>query len=129
MKVLLSIKPEFAHEIFLGTKRYEYRKTIFRQKVKGVVVYASSPVSKVIGEFEIDEILHDDIEILWETTKSFSGITRAFFFSYFKSRESGYAIKIKSYKSYDDPMELRSVYGSHPPQSFAYVDENKKRNG
>ncbi len=122
MKVLLSIKPEFAHEIFSGTKRYEYRKTIFRQKIKRVVVYASSPVSKIIGEFEIDEILHDEIETLWETTKSFSGITKDFFFSYFQSRDSGYAIKIKNYKLYDAPMDLRSVYSSKPPQSFAYVD-------
>ncbi len=122
MKVLLSIKPEFAHEIFSGTKRYEYRKTIFRQKVTTVVVYASSPVSKVLGEFEIDEILHDEIEALWETTKSYSGITKDFFFSYFRSRESGYAIKIKSCELYDDPMDLQSVYGSNPPQSFAYVE-------
>lgn len=122
MKVLLSIKPEFAHEIFSGTKRYEYRKTIFRQKIKRVVVYASSPVSKIIGEFEIDEILHDEIETLWETTKSFSGITKDFFFSYFQSSDSGYAIKIKNYKLYDAPMDLRSVYSSKPPQSFAYVD-------
>ena len=122
MKVLLSIKPEFAHEIFSGTKRYEYRKTIFRQKVTTVVVYASSPVSKVVGEFEIDEILHDEIEALWEATKSYAGITRDFFFSYFGSRGSGYAIKIKSCALYDDPIELESVYGSNPPQSFAYVD-------
>lgn len=37
------------------------------------------------------------------------------------SRESGYAIKIKSCALYDDPVELRSVYGSNPPQSFALV--------
>jgi len=122
MKVLLSIKPEFAQKIFAGTKRYEYRKTIFRQKVTTVVVYASSPVRKVIGEFEIDEILHDEIEALWNATKSYSGITKDFFFSYFRSRDSGYAIKIKSYELYDDPRDLQSVYGSTPPQSFAYVD-------
>jgi len=122
MKVLLSIKPEFAQKIFAGTKRYEYRKTIFRQKVTTVVVYASSPVRKVIGEFEIDDILHDEIEALWNTTKSYSGITKDFFFAYFRSRDSGYAIKIKSYELYDDPRDLQSVYGSTPPQSFAYVE-------
>ena len=121
MKVLLSIKPEFAEEIFAGNKRYEYRKTIFRKKVKQVIVYATSPVSKVIGEFEIDEILHDEIESLWENTKGFSGITKDFFFSYFRTRDSGYAIKIKSYRLYDDPLDLGTVYGSNPPQSFAYV--------
>jgi predicted transcriptional regulator len=86
------------------------------------VVYASSPVSKVVGEFEIDEVLHEEIETLWEATKSYSGITRDFFFAYFSSRESGYAIKIKSFELYEDPMDLQSVYGSNPPQSFAYVD-------
>ena len=29
MKVLLSIKPEFADKIFNGTKKYEFRKEIF----------------------------------------------------------------------------------------------------
>ena len=33
MKVLLSIKPEFAEKIFNGTKKYEFRKSIFKNKV------------------------------------------------------------------------------------------------
>lgn len=32
MKVLLSIKPEFANKIFEGTKRFEFRKSIFKKK-------------------------------------------------------------------------------------------------
>ena len=52
MKVLLSIKPEYASKILDGTKRYEYRRAIFkRTEVTTVVVYASDPVRKVIGEF------------------------------------------------------------------------------
>ena len=68
MKVLLSIKPEFAEKIFNGTKKYEYRRVIFKNKVETIVVYASDPVQRVIGEFEIGEILHKDIEQLWEYT-------------------------------------------------------------
>lgn len=30
MKVLLSIKPEFAERIFNGSKKYEFRKVIFK---------------------------------------------------------------------------------------------------
>ena len=45
MKALLSIKPEFADMIFAGTKRYEFRRAIFkRNDLEGVLVYASSPV-------------------------------------------------------------------------------------
>ena len=63
MKVLLSIKPEFADKIFNGTKKYEYRRSIFKKKeVKTVVVYASSPIQKIIGEFE--EKIEDGKHIL-----------------------------------------------------------------
>ena len=30
MKVVLSIKPEFANKIFDGTKKFEFRKSIFK---------------------------------------------------------------------------------------------------
>ena len=39
MTVLLSIKPEFAEKIFNGTKKFEFRKSIFKNTdVKKVVV-------------------------------------------------------------------------------------------
>jgi predicted transcriptional regulator len=70
MKVLLSIKPEFAEMIFSGSKRYEFRRSIFRNPdVKTIVVYASSPVQKVIGEFEIETIINAELENLWKQTK------------------------------------------------------------
>ncbi len=62
MKVLLSIKPKYAELIFDGSKKFEFRRTIFKNiQVKTVVVYASSPVQRVIGEFQIEEILNSDI--------------------------------------------------------------------
>ena len=76
MRVLLSIKPEFAFKIFDGEKKYEFRKVVFKNpKVKTVVVYASSPVQKVIGEFEIEDILSSNPNEIWKKTKKYSGIT------------------------------------------------------
>jgi len=78
MRVLLSIKPEFAEKIFNGTKKYEFRRTVFKnQDIKTVVVYASSPVQKVIGEFEIEEIISDQLQALWKQTKKYAGINEA----------------------------------------------------
>ena len=58
MKVLLSIKPEFVEEIIEGRKKFEYRKSIFtRTDVSSVVVYATKPFGKVVGEFEIGSII------------------------------------------------------------------------
>lgn len=122
MKVVLSIKPEFAFKIFDGTKKYEFRKAIFKNSnVKSIIVYASSPVQKVIGEFEIGKIFNNDLETLWKLTKEHSGITEDFFYEYFSERENGFAIQVKSKKKYKEPKCLKTDFNLHPPQSFAYV--------
>lgn len=121
MKVVLSIKPEFANKIFDGTKKFEFRKAIFKnEKIKTVIVYASSPVQKVIGEFEIEKIINDDIDTLWGKTQRYSGISEDYFYQYFAEKEIGYAIKIKRTKKYKAPKCLRADFNLLPPQSFAY---------
>lgn len=123
MRVLLSIKPEFAEKIFDGTKIYEFRRSIFKnKKVRTVVVYASSPVQRVVGEFEIDTILNDELQQLWNDTKDYSGISENFFFEYFTNKEKGYAIKIKKTKLYKKTLSLKDDFNTTPPQSFKYLD-------
>ena len=122
MKVLLSIKPEFANKIFDGTKKYEFRRSIFKNgAIKKIVVYASSPVQKIIGEFEIDGILSADPVALWSQTKDHSGIPEKYFFEYFGDRACGYAIKIKNPILYKIPKYIRQDFNLHPPQSFLYL--------
>ncbi len=124
MKVLLSIKPEFAEMIFNGTKKYEFRRSIFKKRnVETVIVYASSPVQRVIGEFEIDTILYDDLENLWKETKEFSGISKDYFFEYFNNKKQGYAIKIKRTKRYEKDLSIKDDFNTIPPQSFLYLKE------
>lgn len=122
MRVLLSIKPEYAERIFNGTKRFEFRRSIFKNSsIKTVIVYASSPMQKVIGEFEIDSIINEDLKALWETTKQFAGIEKDFFDSYFSEKQKGFAIKIKNTKRYSEPLCLKKDFKLTPPQSFLYL--------
>ena len=122
MKVLLSIKPEFAYKIFDGTKKYEFRRSIFKNSaIKKILVYASSPVQKIIGEFEIDGILSADPVALWSQTKDHSGISEKYFFEYFGGKACGYAIKIKKPVLYKIPKCIRRDFNLHPPQSFLYL--------
>ena len=74
MIALLSIKPKFASLIFDGSKKFEYRKAIFKQNVTKVIVYATAPVSMVIGEFTVEGILHDELDSLWQETQRTSFI-------------------------------------------------------
>jgi len=122
MKVLLSIRPEYADRIFAGEKKYEFRRAIFKNhKVTHVVVYASSPVRKVIGEFEVLDIIHDDVRALWERTRPLAGISESKFFDYFSNRDKGYAIRIGETHKYQHSLSLEKEFGLAPPQSFAYL--------
>lgn len=123
-RVLLSIKPEFAFKIFEGVKKFEFRKVIFKNpNIKTVVVYASSPVQQVIGEFEIENILTSSPGEIWEMTKGYSGISEIFFYEYFANREVAHAIKIKETTKYKKPLSLKEDFKVLPPQSYLYLNE------
>ena len=123
MKVLLAIKEEFASKIFDGSKQYEFRKSIFKDdRVKTVVVYVSSPVQKVIGEFDIDTVINDSPDRLWKLTKTQSGISKEFFDLYFANRNNAYAIKIKQTRMYRQPKNLMADFNiGFAPQSYVYL--------
>lgn len=123
MKVLLSIKPEYAEKILSGHKRFEFRKAIPKAEgIRTIVIYATMPVGKVVGEFDIDGVLEDHPRKLWPRTSEFSGITRKFFNEYFHGRSTAYAIKVKRARRYEVPMDLQHVARSTtPPQSFMYL--------
>lgn len=122
MKVLLSIKPEYAEKILGGEKKYEFRRTVFKNPtIKTVVIYASSPVKKVIGEFEIDYILSLELGELWDKTMRHSGIDKDFYYSYFNGKEIGHAIRVKRATRYRQYFELRDYDVKYAPQSFIYL--------
>jgi len=123
LRVLLSIKPEFAEAIFSGMKRFEFRRTIFKQaRIEKVYVYASRPICMVIGEFEIEKILSSDPTSLWKTTKRESGISKEYFKEYFDGKKIAHAMKISSPRRYNKPISLQKMFRiSRPPQSFMYV--------
>jgi predicted transcriptional regulator len=123
MDVLLPIKPVFADRIFAGTKGFEFRRAIFkRSDVHRVIVYASSPVQMLTGEFVIGRILTENPRRLWERTRSRAGVSREFFFEYFGNRAVGHAITVISPILYDTPIDPHSVInGFHAPQSFMYL--------
>ena len=87
-----------------------------------VVVYTTSPVSRVVGEFDIDTIITDTIERLWKRTKHCAGIDRELFFKYFAGRKTGHAIAIGSVRLYRRSLGLPGKFGTRAPQSFVYLD-------
>ena len=118
--VILSIKPQYADKIFSQTKIFEYRKAIFGSDVKKVYVYATRPISRIIGYFIVDEVLLGSPSSIWGKTSKGSGITKEYFDDYFKGYKTAYAIKIKSPKLLESLIDIKDF---RPPQNFIYYKE------
>ena len=123
MRVLLSIKPEHAEKILAGEKRYEFRKAIPRRPgITTVVIYATLPVGKVVGEFDVEAIHSEGPASLWARTREHAGISRQFFRDYFRDRATAHAIAVRQARRYARPVPLRRVLESGiAPQSFCYL--------
>ena len=125
MKLLLPIKPEFAKKILAGTKRFEFRKTMFKRKVDTVVIYASSPVKKIVGEFKLLGIISGAPDDVWSKCKAFAGVDKMSFDEYFQKSDIAFALEIGKVVRYDEPCDLGETYGIRPPQSFCYISDDR----
>jgi len=124
MNVLLSIKPKYVEKIVNGEKQYEFRKRIFRNKnVRKAFIYSTSPTKKIVGEFDIGNIVEDSPIRLWTELQEVSGINEKEFFDYFRDINKGFAIGIEKLNIFDEPIEPNELISDFsPPQSFCYVN-------
>ncbi|MBC3962322.1 ASCH domain-containing protein [Pseudomonas simiae] len=126
MKVLLSIKPEYANKILSGEKKFEFRKVSFtNSEIKTVVIYATKPIGKVVGEFEVLKIYSDSPTNIWKRTKRYAGIDKKYFDSYYEGKSLAVAIAVGAVQEYENPKNLSDIgMGISPPQSFCYIKAN-----
>lgn len=121
-RVLLSIHPEYAEAILLGKKIYEFRRVLFREKVEEVVIYATAPICRVIGTFEVEEIYSAHPEDVWARAKEVAGVSPELFKTYFLGRDLAHAIKVRRPVRFAQPKPLSQYLKSNiPPQSFCYL--------
>lgn len=119
---LMSIRPEFAGAILDRTKRVEFRKRPLAEDVNRVVIYTTSPVQAVVGEFTIANQVVASPHALWRRYRHVAGIDRASFFGYFEGLKAAVGIVIDAVIEYDEPRPLEEVApGARPPQSFMYL--------
>lgn len=122
-KILISIKPEYANKILIGSKKYEYRKVHLKANINKMVLYVTFPIMKIVGEMEIVDILENDPQSIWETTKNHSGSSKALYDKYYKNKDLAIAYKIGRVTRYNNPKELSEIGINFSPQSFVYLDK------
>ena len=122
--ILMPIKPIYVNEILNGNKKYEYRKIKAKKdNIDKMIIYATSPIKKVVGEATIINILEDTPENIWEKTQKYSGIEKEFFDIYYKNRNVAIAYQLENIIKYEKPLDLKELGINYYPQTFIYLEK------
>ena len=121
MKILLSVKPEYIDKIFDGSKAFEYRHKLPKKAVSSIVLYATDPVQRIVGEVNVIGTISASPTALWEQTKHSAGISRAKFRDYFYKCKNANAFVLGTVTKYPFPKALSDYEISSAPQSFQYL--------
>ena len=125
MNVILSIKPCFSDSIFKGLKLYEYRKKVFKHSdVDKVYIYASKPISKIVGYFTIKRIIDDVPSMIWNMTHEHGGISKKQFQEYFQGHSVAHAIDIDEVVKINPINPKEVIKGFTAPQNYCYLEKD-----
>jgi predicted transcriptional regulator len=119
--VFLSIHPPHAEAILAGRKRFEFRRVPPRDADR-LLLYATSPVQRVVGHARIKRVLTASPGELWDLCARWSGIPRELFDRYFEGRASASALELASPARLRHPVEVDFLGQFRVPQSYSYLD-------
>lgn len=119
---LISVHPEYADKLLSGEKRVELRKTRFSRDLTHLLIYATAPLSAVLGWVRVAGVDHAPPTPVWERHKTHAGISRRAFRDYFRGRRLATAIRVDSPSRLERPLKLSEIDPElRAPQSFCYL--------
>ena len=119
---LMAIHPRYADAILDGTKRVEFRKRRLAEDIRTVLIYATAPVSRVIGRFTVDDIVEATPDRIWQEYGAVGVIEQDAFFGYFGDAPAAVAILVGGSERFSEPVALADIEARPAvPQSFAYI--------
>ena len=118
---LLSIRPKYARLIRDGVKRVEFRRRPFARAVTHIVFYATSPVRRLVGFCEVEDVVRDTPASLWSQHGDYGGIERETLLRYLDGLTSATAIILRPFSPIEGNWDLWSIGVRRPPQSFQYL--------
>ena len=119
---LMSIHPEHAEALLDGRKKVELRKSRFASDISHILIYATSPVQRVLGWARANRVEEGSPSKIWETHKSHAGVSRRTYRTYFQGHRRATAIHIADPQRLSDPLPLSEIEdGLKPPQSWRYL--------
>lgn len=105
-----------------GEKQFEFRKTSIDPKLTHVVVYASSPIKRILGIADVSSVRVLSPSAVWHTSKHAAGISRKAFRRYYSGKKKAVVIDIEDVTPLRNRLTPKEIdRGFIVPQSFRYV--------
>jgi len=125
--ILISIKPRFVEKILLKKKVFEFRRVWAARPVEAIVIYASSPVRRIVAIAKVEAVHQGSRKALWDLAgEKEGGISHKELYDYFSGKKSGYAVELGRIVKAQQPVDPKLLFSNfRPPQSFYYLDSGK----
>lgn len=105
-----------------GVKRVEFRRNRLAREVSCVVIYATSPIKRIVGICEVEQVVRDTPSNLWANHGANGGISREALLKYLAQLALATAIIIRKFHPFADNLDLRAIGVKKAPQSFQYLN-------
>lgn len=128
--ILMSIRPRYAQMILDGHKTVEIRRTHIQCKAGDLVImYASSPFKRIVGQFTIEQVIYDSCKAVWEKCGDRTGLSEPEYTQYVAGKGEVSAIVISTVHENRNGLsheQLRLKLGILAPQSYIYIKDPQK---
>lgn len=119
------IKPIYSMKILNGEKLFELRKRIPTNIFDYILIYATSPIGKVVAYAKVKKIHKNNVEDMWKMVSENAGISKDDYMSYFHNSDIAYAIELENVKQFARPFDAKEITNTFSiPQSFCYVSRS-----
>lgn len=113
---LISIHPTYVERIMSGEKRFEFRRAWARTPVDLLVIYATSPIQRIVAIAEVGRIIRASKSRLWEVARERgAGISRSELFAYLEGKLEGVALELVRNIKVDRALDHGSYSESNSP--------------
>jgi predicted transcriptional regulator len=122
---LMSIHPRYAEAIVSGRKRAEFRKRPLAADVDVVLIYATAPISAIVGWFTVRDTVKTTPEDIWRLLHDVGEICWNDFAAYYSGCNEGVALLVGETERLTKPVALSEIHPTPAtPQSFNYIPDN-----
>jgi len=128
-RVLLSVRPQYAHALLAGTKTAEVRRR-FPDLGAGTIlyVYSSSPERQVIGTLRLKAVHQLPPATVWRRFKRMIGIDQAYLDDYLQGASNAAIVEVDEPQRWAETVtlqQLRKHLDLEPAQSYRYLDQRR----